>query len=386
MMKNTIILFFVATSLLSCQNKNPEIQSESENTQMNIDLIKKHLKLQEKIELSENDTDTTHLYHLTEIDIELGGEIVSQGLKNNNYKVPQNNDFEKKVKEVFVNNCDCKYAGVKKHNNFNTYILNPNMESNIEKTEYNYTYDHIFSFPQYKLIVTLPLLNDIVEVQNNNSLKIHLDQNTIARNKYLFNNSDGDLAWLWANDKEFLKNLVIYFGYDKDKKLNDWVISNLYKEYLKEGVDKTSEIGNIIFVKNCENNLTIRKGLLNYVEKYTTKDDDKYITALSQYMINELYNDDKKSSFTDEEKAEIVAHISNIEIQGFNKYKGVSTNAWTRNASTLFYLQSKNAMNHFEILDILKKHNYFGFSFLKNYIESGELENEIPPTTQGDEY
>ena len=153
-----------------------------------------------------------------------------------------------------------------------------------------------------------------------------------------------------------MKNLVIYFGYDKDEKLNDWVISNLYKEYSEAETDKTSEIGNIIFVKNCENKLIIRKGLLNYVEKQTAKDDDKYITALSQYIINELYNEDKKSSFTDEEKAEIVANISNIEIQGFDKYKGVSTNAWTRNASTLFYLQGKNAMNHPEILDILKKH------------------------------
>ena len=382
-MKNIILIHFATTSFLSCQNKKTENINDKNN--MDIELIKKHLKFQEKIELSENDTDTTHLYHLTETDIELGGQIISQGLKNNGYKVPQNGDFEKKVKEVFETNCNCKYAGVKKHNNFNTYILNPNMESNIGKTEYDYTYDHIFSFSQYKLITTLPLLNDIVEVQNN-SLKINLGQATIARNKYLFNNSGGDLVWLWANDKEFLKNLVIYFGYDKDEKLNDWVISNLYKEYSEAETDKTSEIGNIIFVKNCENKLIIRKGLLNYVEKHTTKDDDKYITALSQYIINELYNEDKKSSFTDEEKAEIVANISNIEIQGFDKYKGVSTNAWTRNASTLFYLQSKNAMNHPEILDILKKHNYYGFSFLKNYIESGELENEIPSTTQGDEY
>jgi hypothetical protein len=42
-------------------------------------------------------------------------------------------------------------------------------------------------------------------------------------------------------------------------------------------------------------------------------------------------------------------------------------------------------MNHPEILNILKKHNYFGFDFFKNYIESGQLldENPIPP--QGDE-
>lgn len=343
------------------------------------------MKLQEKIELTENDTDTTHLYKITEADIELGGQIVSQGLKNNGYQFSQNNDFEKKVKAIFEINCDCKYVGKNKHKNFNTYIINPNTESNIIKTEYDYTYDHIFSFPKYKLITTLPLLNDIAEVQNNNSLKIKLDQATIARNKYLFNNSNGDFVWLLSNDNEFLKNLVIYFGYDKDEKLNEWAISNLYKEYSTEGDDKTSEIGNIIFVKNCENKLNIRQGLLNYIEKSSTKDDDRYINALGMYILNELYNKNKKTSFTEEEKVEIVANISNIEIQGRNKFKELSENAWSKNASTLFYLQSKNAMNHHEILDILKKNNYFGFSYLKNYIENGELENEIPPIEVGDE-
>ncbi len=102
-------------------------------------------------------------------------------------------------------------------------------------------------------------------------------------------------------------------------------------------------------------------------------------------MIQILYNEDNPSSFTNEEKAEIVAVISNIEIPALNKYRSLSDNAWQQKASTLFYLQSTNAMNHPEVLDILKKHNYYGFSFLKHYIESGQLQDEDPTPPQGDE-
>jgi hypothetical protein len=68
-----------------------------------------------------------------------------------------------------------------------------------------------------------------------------------------------------------------------------------------------------------------------------------------------------------------------------NKFKGESSQAWRASASTLFYLQSKNAMNHPEVLDIMKKVNYFGFDFLKKYIESGELQDEMPNNIDGGE-
>ncbi|PWW27970.1 hypothetical protein [Chryseobacterium sp. AG844] len=43
-------------------------------------------------------------------------------------------------------------------------------------------------------------------------------------------------------------------------------------------------------------------------------------------------------------------------------------------------------MNHPEVLDILKKHNYFGYPYLKKYIESGGLENESTTSPQDDDY
>lgn len=380
-MKKLIITFFSATTLICCQNKNKETVESINN---DIDLIKKHMKLQEKIELSENDTNTLNQYKLTDKDIELGGDVTLLGLKNNGYQVPESDFFSKQIKEVFETQEDCSCTAVKHHQNFNTYFVNPSQEPNIEQTEFDYTYDHIFVYPNLKILSDLPLLNDIAEI-NNNKLKVKINQNIIARNKYLFNNSKGDLAWLLANDKEFLKTLLINFGYDKEEKVNEVILNELYQEYSQETPESVQKIGNILFVKNCKGKLSIRKNLLKYIEKNTSKNNDKYVSALSRYIIDILYNDSIKSQFSADEKAEILAYISNIEIPAFNQYKGLSTDYWNSQATTLFYVQSTNAVNHPEVLDIFKKHNYFGFPFLKKYIESGELKEESPSTPQDDE-
>jgi hypothetical protein len=103
-------------------------------------------------------------------------------------------------------------------------------------------------------------------------------------------------------------------------------------------------------------------------------------------VIGILYNDSIKSLFSPDEKAEIVANISNIEIPALNQYKGLSADSWNSQATTLFYLQNKRIMNHPEVLDILRKHNYFGYPYLKKYIESGDLENESTTSPQDDDY
>lgn len=382
-MKKFVIIFFSATSLICCQNK--EKNTTVENINNDIDLIKKHMKLQEKIELSENDTNTLNQYKLTDKDLELGGELTLQGLKENGYQVPENSSFSKQIKDIFETQEDCSCTSVKEHQNFTTYFVNSSQEQNVKQTEFDYTYDHIYVYPNFKILTDLPLLNDIVELKNNN-LKVNLNQNIIARNKYLFNNSKGDLAWLLANDKDFLKILLVNFGFDKEEKINEVILNDLFHEYSKETPEASQKIGNILFVKNCEGKLSIRKNVLKYIEKNTTKNNDKYISALSNYVIDILYNDSIKSRFSPDEKAEIVANISNIEIPAFNQYKGLSTDSWNSQATTLFYLQNKNTMNHPEILEILKKHNYFGYPYLKKYIEGGDLQNESTTSPQDDDY
>lgn len=206
-------------------------------------------------------------------------------------------------------------------------------------------------------------------------------QTTIHRNKYLFNDNRSSLNWLAVKDQDFLKRLVAEFGYDQEEKINTLALRLFFEEYSAEDDMSLGKLGRIVFVKGCDGKLQIRKGLLNSIEKSTTEDDDRYITALGDYIIAYLYKEDD-NTFTPNEKAEIVAYISNIEGPAFHKYKNESDSAWEQAATPLYFLLSKDAMNHPEVLDIIKKNNYFDLQPLKEYIESGQLEKEAPPAQE----
>lgn len=379
-MKKIIFILFATTSLLNCQKKITEDKATKEN--LNIELIKKHMKLQEKIELSENDTNVSHQYKLTDTDIELGGEVILQGLKNNGYQIPNDELFSKQIKEVFETQEDCSCSSIKQHQNFITYFVNSSQESNIDQTEFDYTYNHIFVYPKFKILSDLPLLNDFAEI-NGTQLKINLDQYIIARNKFLFNNSKGDLAWLLFNDKDFLKNLLVVFGYDKEEKINEFVLKDLYKEYSEEiPFSNIAKLGKIFFVKDCKGKLKIREDLLKYVSDHTTKDDDRYIYALSSYLNylfkedeQKIFNEDLRQKFTLEEKAKIVAYVANVETPAFYKYKPMNSDSAWHNAGTSLY---NITGAHPEILEIIKKNNYYRLQPLKEVIENNQFEEEAP--------
>ena len=61
-MKKTIISI-VFSLLFSCQNKTND--NAETNHLTDVELVKKHLKLQGKIDLSEDYTDINNIYHLT---------------------------------------------------------------------------------------------------------------------------------------------------------------------------------------------------------------------------------------------------------------------------------------------------------------------------------
>ena len=225
-MKKTIISI-VFSLLFSCQNKT------NDNTETNhltdIELVKKHLKLQEKIDLSEDDTDINNIYHLTEFDMELGGKFVYQGLVQNGYKIPKKENFDQRIKEIFDNG-NCLYSAKRNHNEFVTYfVYDKNFIKNLDEIEYDYTFDHIYVYPKLGIITLLPLLGDILTI-NKDKINIHLSEQIIHRNKYLFNDDKASFVWLRSNDTWFLESLVKTFGYVEDKELLDFVLKRNYKD------------------------------------------------------------------------------------------------------------------------------------------------------------
>ena len=225
-MKKTIISI-VFSLLFSCQNKtNDNIET---NHLTDIELVKKHLKLQEKIDLSEDDTDINNLYHLTEFDMELGGKFVYQGLVQNGYKIPKKEDFDQRIKEIFDSG-NCLYSAKRNHDDFVTYfVYDKNFIKNLDEIEYDYTFDHIYVYPKLEIITPLPLLGDILTI-NKDKINIHLSEQIIHRNKYLFNDDRASFVWLRSNDTWFLESLVKTFGYVEDKELLDFVLKRNYKD------------------------------------------------------------------------------------------------------------------------------------------------------------
>lgn len=378
--KKILRLLFIIVIGMNCKQKEGTILKKSND--MDIDLIKKHLKLQEKIGTEDN----KDIYNLTEEDIEIGGQVVEKGMIQNGYTIPDKENFNKKIYEIFEKNMDCSYSKIIKHNNFITCVVNPNKENNTVDTEYDYAYNHIFAFPKYGIITTLPLLNNLVTLKSNN-LSINLHQNTISRNKYLFNDSKADLVWLMVNDKDFLKTLVVGFGYDKEEKINDMVIKDLYQEYKSEVPSSPEKIGNIVFVKDCNGNLKIRIALLTYIEKHTSQTESSLIEALRNYVnylfqedIDHIFKENLQQKFTLEEKAKIVAYVANIESPAFYKYK-YSDNVIGLDAWHYPYTMLSNIVtDHPEVIDIIKKNNYYGLKPLKEAMESEKFQEEQDTT------
>ncbi|QLL57246.1 hypothetical protein [Empedobacter falsenii] len=355
-MKKIIFIFLVSSIFMSCKKKEiikAEITKNDTIDMFNIELIKKHLKLQEKIELPEDDMDIYHVYKLTDIDLDLGGQVTRKGLINNGYKIPSQDEFQKKINAIFhisINEKDNE--NTIPHDNFITYLIpsTTSEDKTLRQTEYDYTYNHLFFFYNYGFITELPLLGDIIKINNDNSYQIDLPHNIIARNKYLFNDSKGDLAWLLFNDKEFLKTLLVTFNYDKEPKITKMVLENY--DY-----DDVKLFHDLIFDK-IKNKYRIRENILKDIEEiiYNGKTNELLSPAkegngydsLSE-IIEKIYNN--PDSYIDSNK--IIALLMEKSLDVGNL--GIS---------------QEFLRNHDEYKRELEKNNYYNYERLKIFCEN----------------
>ena len=272
-MKKTIISI-VFSLLFSCQNKtNDNIET---NHLTDIELVKKHLKLQEKIDLSEDDTDINNLYHLTEFDMELGGKFVYQGLVQNGYKIPKKEDFDQRIKEIFDSG-NCLYSAKRNHDDFVTYfVYDKNFIKNLDEIEYDYTFDHIYVYPKLEIITPLPLLGDILTI-NKDKINIHLSEQIIHRNKYLFNDDRASFVWLRSNDTWFLESLVKTFGYVEDKALLDFVLKENYKDL--------AELEKILISRSCGGKNRLNIEVFAVVKGWKKKELSNFSIKIGEMMV-----------------------------------------------------------------------------------------------------
>jgi hypothetical protein len=388
-----ILLLF---SICSCQNKEKDKTERMENNDLK-SLLEKQIKAGYAAE--KNETDYPN-YNFSETDLNSSNQILKDYLIKNGYKIPDNKTFNDLVNKTFQRSLDYNSAKKNVYLDFTNpcdreikFLKNSSEEQQdlsfyISK-EGNFITE-LFSipeildyekvFPEIKLLEEkLPLITNDIKIYKWNSLenlsRIR-EQNLktlLSRNKFLFNGSKVDLVWLLANDKKFLIDLVIKFGFDKEKQINQVALEELYKKYKNENPIQVEKMGDLFFSKNCDNSLSIRYGLLEYVNETTNEKDNRFIYALSDYAsilydgdIDKVFEKDPSKKFNDVQKANIIALIASIENPAKNKFKYKNADLWNNESTAIEDL----SVSHPEMIDIIVKNKYFGIENLKEIIDN----------------
>jgi hypothetical protein len=329
---------------------------------MNIEEIKKQAHLQSHIEASENNDYA--IYKYTTHDVEIALPIIAEGLKEKGFIKLEQSAFDEKIKTIFGDIFHGNNHSVKLRPKFNTVLANPKTAND---DEFDYTVDNIFISAEYKFITDVPLIGDLIEFTDSNHYKIAINSSLIARNKYLFNNSQSDLAYLLAEDTLFLKTLVKSFGYTKEEKINTLAMN----DYLDLDNNHMPIVGEIIFVKNAAGILEIKQELLQWISDHTRVNDNALLQALAQYAYS-LYDNSSNSIFTNnpfetfslDEKRKIAAYIANTYEPLHHRLTPQNPGIWP--VSTVL----ENVLNEDKgLADFLRQHRYFSLPALKQELE-----------------
>ena len=369
--KNLIITAFFLCSCHPLTKQNPKVIIEKESPQiheikhkMDNNTIRLHSELQTHIEATEDGAPPTYTYNESDINIAL--PIIAQGLKEKEFKELDDSAFRNKIISIFGNVFQYQNKGTKIHERFIT-ILDKEEPNN---DEFDYTIDNIFISNEYKYITWVPLLGDFVIFIDSNHYKIDLHPRLIARNKYLFNNSQPDLAYLLHEDSLFLKTLVKSFGYTKEPKINDLVMN----DYLDMDERHISTVGEIIFVKNAKGVLEIKEELLKWISDHTQVNDNKIAQALSEYVDALYYNNNDEvdthnpfTYFSLSEKRKIAAYAAITYDPLYDKFTQKNARIWPATGILENLLVRDKGF-----ADYIKQQHYFSLTALKSAMEAAE--------------
>ena len=288
------------------QNKEKNTTKTQNNMiekELDINIIKNLLENQKNVETEENEPEEP--YNLSKKDFEIAEKIIVKGLKNSGYKFPNQEEFNKKVNEIFrIDKIkDCPRIDIE-NNEITIYgKAMDGQKSTLRDNKFEpYSIsENLFILPSEKIIMQMFLLKDLIIIKEGNYI-INIPHFIIARNKYLFNNSQGDFVWLQFNDEYFLESLVKTFGYTSDKKLLDWYIKRNDIQKYKNSIE---EYLKVFYIKTCDNQFIIHKETFDLMDSNPEKYSKEIQEVLDAIRLGEIQLENL--NFT--EKAKIVAYL-----------------------------------------------------------------------------
>ena len=216
--------------------------------------------------------------------------------------------------------------------------------------------------PQYNCVILSPSLNQVVTIKGTvkgadgeeymdtekGKIVYSLDKSIFYRNQFIFHDSKAALTWLMNNDRDFLRELFLKYGYDKSDIINKMMIDEVKGE---EELPIGKEYKELFVSKGADGRLLIHQGLLQYMLKHADRK-NLYYCMLDEYLsyLLDLENEPEFDNLTKDERYKAGAYIGYY--YGLMYEKCIGTPCDNQGFGYALYYQK-------DFISYIKKNNYF---------------------------
>ena len=222
-------------------------------------------------------------------------------------------------------------------------------------------FNNTIFIPKDNLLLYAPVIDNVVELKGflyedevpdsvfkKGRITYSLEKSIFYVNQFIFHDSKAALTWLMNNDRNFLRELFLKYGYDKSDIINKMMIDEVKEEgELPIGKDYKQ-----LFVsKAADGRLLIHQGLLQYMLKHADRK-NLYYCMLDEYLsyLLDLENEPEFDNLTKEERYKAGAYIGYY--YGLMYEKCIGTPCDNQGFGYALYYQK-------DFISYIKKNNYF---------------------------
>ena len=222
-------------------------------------------------------------------------------------------------------------------------------------------FNNTIFIPKNNLLLYAPVIDNVVELKGylyedevpdsvfkKGRITYSLEKSIFYVNQFIFHDSKAALTWLMNNNRSFLRDLFLEYGYDKSDVINKMMIDEVKEEgELPIGKDYKE-----LFVsKGADGRLLIHQGLLQYMLKHADRK-NLYYCMLDEYLsyLLDLENEPEFDDLTKDERYKAGAYIGYY--YGLMYEKCIGTPCDNQGFGYALYYQK-------DFISYIKKNNYF---------------------------
>ena len=222
-------------------------------------------------------------------------------------------------------------------------------------------FNNTIFIPKDNLLLYAPVIDNVVELKGflyedevpdsvfkKGRITYSLEKSIFYVNQFIFHDSKVALTWLMNNDRNFLRELFLKYGYDKSDIINKMMIDEV-KEKGELPIGK--DYKELFVSKGADGRLLIHQGLLQYMLKHADRK-NLYYCMLDQYLsyLLDLENEPEFDDLTKDERYKAGAYIGYY--YGLMYEKCIGTPCDNQGFGYALYYQK-------DFISYIKKNNYF---------------------------